>query len=96
MHGQTKDASGSVILDLSGVHAADGSVVALLVELRNELAARGVKAELVGANESVETIVSLIGSTTTKAGLRIRTSLDKNLYQKAIRVSDEEMAKLGA
>ncbi len=44
--------------------------------------------------ESVETIVSLIGNTTTKAGLRIRTSLDKNLYEKAIRVSDEEMANI--
>ena len=44
--------------------------------------------------ESVETIVSLIGSTTTKAGLRIKTSLDKNHYEKAIRVSDEEIASI--
>ena len=44
--------------------------------------------------ESVETIVSLIGSTTTKAGLRIRTSLDKNHYEKAIRVSDDEIANI--
>ena len=28
--------------------------------------------------ETVEAIVSLIGSTTTKAGLRIKTALDKN------------------
>jgi len=44
--------------------------------------------------ESVESIVSLIGSTTTKAGLRIRSALDKNHYEKAIRVSDEEMADI--
>ena len=44
--------------------------------------------------ESVETIVSLIGSTTTEAGLRIKTSLDKNHYEKAIRVSDEEIANI--
>jgi hypothetical protein len=42
--------------------------------------------------ETVESIVSLIGSTTTKAGLRIKTALDKNLYEKSIRVSDEELA----
>jgi Rhodopirellula transposase DDE domain len=44
--------------------------------------------------ESVEAIVSLIGGTTTKAGLRIKTSLDENLYEKAIRVSDEEIAAI--
>jgi hypothetical protein len=44
--------------------------------------------------ESVEAIVSLIAGTTTKAGLRIKTSLDKNLYEKAIRVSDEEIASI--
>jgi phospholipid/cholesterol/gamma-HCH transport system permease protein len=59
VHGKTNDATGALVLDLSGVRAADGSVMALLVELRNELAARGVKAELVGANEAVETVVKL-------------------------------------
>jgi phospholipid/cholesterol/gamma-HCH transport system permease protein len=59
VHGQTKDDAGPVVLDLSGVRAADGSVMALLVELRNELAARGVKAEIAGANERVETMVKL-------------------------------------
>jgi hypothetical protein len=44
--------------------------------------------------ESVEAIVSLIGSTTTKAGLRIRSALDRNPYDKAIRVSDEELANI--
>ena len=44
--------------------------------------------------ESVETIVSLIGGTTTTTGLRIKAALDKNSYEKAIRVSDEELASL--
>jgi hypothetical protein len=44
--------------------------------------------------ESVETIVSLIGSTTTKAGLRIKAALDSNTYEKAIKVLDEEIASL--
>ncbi len=44
--------------------------------------------------ESVATIVSLIGSTTTKAGLRIKAGLDKNHYEKAIRVSDDELANI--
>jgi len=44
--------------------------------------------------ESVETIVSLIGSTTTKAGLRIKAALDKNSYAKGITVSDAELASV--
>jgi len=44
--------------------------------------------------ESVETIVSLIGSTTTTTGLRIKAALDKNSYEKAIKVLDEELASL--
>jgi hypothetical protein len=44
--------------------------------------------------ESVETIVSLIGSTTTKTGLRIKAALDKNRYEKAIKVSDAQLGSL--
>ena len=44
--------------------------------------------------ESVETIVSLIGSTTTTTGLRIKAALDSNTYEKAIEVLDEELASL--
>lgn len=55
----TEAATSSVILDLKGVNEADGGVMALLVELRTELAARGVKAEIAGANARVETIVKL-------------------------------------
>ena len=56
---QTRGATGAVHFDLRGVHAADGGVMALLVELRTELATRGVQAELVAANDNVETIVNL-------------------------------------
>jgi hypothetical protein len=44
--------------------------------------------------ETVETIVSLIGNTTTKTGLRIRAALDKNSYEKGLTVMDEELAAL--
>jgi hypothetical protein len=44
--------------------------------------------------ESVETVVSLIGSTATKAGLRIKAALDSHLYEKAIKVSNEQLASL--
>jgi hypothetical protein len=37
-------------------------------------------------------IVSLIGSTKTKAGLRIKAELDSNAYQTGIKVTDEELA----
>jgi Sec-independent protein translocase protein TatA len=44
--------------------------------------------------ESLETVVNLIGSTTTAAGLRIRAGLDRNRYDKGVAVSAEEMAAL--
>jgi hypothetical protein len=44
--------------------------------------------------ESLETVVNLIGSTTTAAGLRIRAGLDRNRYDKGLAVSTEEMAAL--
>ena len=43
---------------------------------------------------SVETIVNLIGSTKTKPGLSINTAVDTTTYEKGIKISDEEMAKL--
>jgi transposase len=42
--------------------------------------------------ESVETVINLIGSTTTAKGLRIRAGLDDNEYVKGVKVSDEELA----
>jgi Rhodopirellula transposase DDE domain len=43
---------------------------------------------------SLETIVNLIASTTTKTGLIVQAALDTNVYETGIKVSDEEMAKL--
>ena len=40
------------------------------------------------------TIVSLIGATTTKTGLKIECALDERTYEKGIKVSDAEMAAL--
>lgn len=43
---------------------------------------------------SLQTIVNLIASTTTKTGLIVQAALDTNVYETGIKVSDEEMAKL--
>jgi Rhodopirellula transposase DDE domain len=40
------------------------------------------------------TIVSLIGATTTKTGLKIECALDERTYEKGIKVSDAAMAQL--
>ena len=41
-----------------------------------------------------QTVIDLIGNTTTKVGLEIKVVLDKKLYQKGIQVTDEEMETL--
>jgi len=41
--------------------------------------------------ESFETVVSLIGSTTTSKGLKVKSALDENEYEKGIVVEDEEL-----
>jgi hypothetical protein len=43
---------------------------------------------------SYQTIVNLIGSTTTRAGLTVRAALDTNQYETGIKVSDEELARV--
>ncbi len=43
---------------------------------------------------SRQVIVNLIGSTTTRTGLRIKAEIDENTYAKGIKVSDEELAAL--
>jgi len=43
---------------------------------------------------SYEVVVNLIGSTTTAKGLKVRSELDKNKYEKGIKVSDEEFKRL--
>ena len=39
-------------------------------------------------------VVNLIGATTTKAGLRVRSELDKNQYPLGRKVTDGEMEAL--
>jgi phospholipid/cholesterol/gamma-HCH transport system permease protein len=55
----TRGVTGSVELDLSRVDAIDGSTMALLLELRAELAARGVAADITGTARSIEPLVRL-------------------------------------
>ena len=43
---------------------------------------------------SLETIVELIGNTTTTTGLKIQTSIDKNHYEKGRKISDEEFESI--
>jgi hypothetical protein len=43
---------------------------------------------------SREVVVNLIGSTTTREGLRIKAGIDENTYAKGIKVTDEELAAL--
>lgn len=43
---------------------------------------------------SREVVVNLIGNTTTKTGLNIDAELDETIYEKGIKVSDEQLAKV--
>ena len=43
---------------------------------------------------SLAAIVSLIGSTTTQAGLRVRSEIDPGQYPQGLVISDEQMAKI--
>jgi len=40
------------------------------------------------------TIVSLIGATTSTAGLRVRSELDDRVYAKGIAITDTQMTRL--
>ena len=44
--------------------------------------------------ESHEVIINLIGSTTTKKGLNIKCMLDKNTYEKGIKITDEQLESI--
>lgn len=44
--------------------------------------------------ESVQTIIELISSTTTTAGLKVKAVLDENTYETGIKVSDEELSSV--
>lgn len=41
-----------------------------------------------------ETVVNMISSTTTKTGLKIKAVLDKNTYERGIKITDDQMSKL--
>jgi hypothetical protein len=43
---------------------------------------------------SHEVVVNLIGTTTTKTGLKVQCMLDENKYETGIKVSDEELAHI--
>ncbi len=43
---------------------------------------------------SLQTIVELIGNTTTKTGLKVKTSIDKNHYDTGKKISDEEFESI--
>jgi hypothetical protein len=43
---------------------------------------------------SLEAIVNLIASTTTKTGLIVQAAIDTNEYETGIKVSDDELARL--
>jgi len=40
------------------------------------------------------TVVNLIWNTTTKTGLKIQAELDENIYEKWIKISNKELAKI--
>ena len=42
----------------------------------------------------IETIVQLIGATSTKQGLKVTAKIEDKIYEKGIKISDEEMNKL--
>jgi Rhodopirellula transposase DDE domain len=44
--------------------------------------------------ESLGTIINLIANTTTQTGLQIEAELDRNEYEKGIKVSDDGMESL--
>lgn len=44
--------------------------------------------------ESLQVIVNLIGSTTTRTGLRVKCTVDEHVYEKGIKIDDEEMRSI--
>jgi len=59
-------------LDLARTSALDGTIMALLVQLRNELHARGTRCEIVGATGAVASLVQLYGGTEPAPAPRMR------------------------
>ncbi len=44
--------------------------------------------------ESYQTVVNLIGATKTRKGLKVKAVLDENIYEKGIKITDEELGKI--
>ncbi len=44
--------------------------------------------------ESYQTVVNLIGSTKTRKGLKVKAILDENIYEKGIKITNEELDKI--
>ena len=42
----------------------------------------------------LQTVVNLISSTTTRAGLTVKSAVDENYYEKGIKVSDQELERI--
>jgi len=51
----------SIAIDLTKASALDGTIMALVISLRNELSARGTRCEIVGASGAVSALVGLYG-----------------------------------
>ncbi|MEO7095593.1 MAG: MlaE family lipid ABC transporter permease subunit [Polyangiales bacterium] len=66
--------------DMSDVQAIDGGTMALLVHVRSELAARGVKAEFAGAGKKVQALIHLYKGD-IKAVPRVRVKPESVLAQ---------------
>ena len=66
--------------DMSEVEAIDGGTMALLVHLRSELAARGVRAEFAGAGENVQALIHLYKGD-AKVSKRVRLKAESMFSQ---------------
>jgi transposase len=43
---------------------------------------------------SIQVIINLIGATKSKTGLKVKTSFDENIYEKGIKITDEEFREI--
>jgi hypothetical protein len=43
---------------------------------------------------SIQVVINLIGATKSKTGLKVKTSLDENIYEKGIKITDEEFREI--
>jgi hypothetical protein len=43
---------------------------------------------------SIQVVVNLIGATKSKSGLKVKTSFDETIYEKGIKITNEEFGKI--